>query len=157
MWLGVAREVYKRDVRRWQIPHNLVAGTHAADFAQFGDAIAVVVDALVGFDVQDAPLHRVCAVGLADCCCQRLACQILFVIVQVGGGDVVQHLVLVVAHRNQFSDSRHLPVRNQAAIVKGPRTTVNQQLLGRHCHDLDAPVLGDALDLHVVQHLWWRR
>ena len=125
VWLWVAGEVHERDVGRWQIPHHLVAGTHAADFAQLGDAVAVVVDALISLDVQDAALHGVGAVGLPDGSCQRLACQVLLVLVQVGCRDVVQHLVLVVAHRHQFGDCRHLAVRNQAAIVKGPRSAVN--------------------------------
>ena len=152
MWLGVAGEVGKGDVRGWQVAHHLVATAHAADFAQLGNAIAVIVHTRIRLHIQHPAHHRVGSVIGAECRGQRLASQILIIAVQVIGHDVFFNFFLVIPHGDQVGHGRHLAVRNDGRVIKGPGAAVQQQLLGRHGHDADAAILGDALDLHIVQH-----
>ena len=46
---------------------------------------------------------------------------------------------------------------NDRGVIKRPRSAVKQQFLGRHGHHSDAAILGNALDLHIVQHWRWHR
>ena len=152
VWLRVTGEISKWDVRRWQVAHHLVTTAHAADLAQLGNAVTVIVHTRIRFNIQHAAHHRVGGVICAERGGQRLACQVFIVAVQVRGRQVFLDLVLVIAHSDQIGHGGHLPMRNDGGIIKGPCTAIQQQFLGRHGHDADAAILGDALDLHIVHH-----
>ena len=148
----IAGKVHKWDIGCWQIAHNVVARTHAADLAQLGDTVPVIVHPRIRLNVQHALHHGVGRVVVARDVVQWLTRQKLLVGVQVVGGQVVAHLILVIAHGDQIGHGQHLAVRNQGSIFKGPCPAINHQLLGRHGHDPHAPIFDNALDLHVMDH-----
>ena len=63
MWLGVTGEVNKRNVRRWQVPLNLVFAANAADLTQLGDTVLVVVNPQIRLNVQHSLHHGIGALN----------------------------------------------------------------------------------------------
>ena len=121
----VTRKVHKWIVGCRQVAHNVVPRTHAADLAQLGDTVTVIVHPRVRLNVQHPLHHGVGRVVVARDVVQRLTRQKLLVGVQVVGGQVVADLILVIAHGDQLGHGQHLAVRNQGSIFKGPCPAIN--------------------------------